>query len=146
MPWERMTTEDKLTIIIVALIGLIVISIVNLIAFGIFQSLDVRDMKAKHTSPKIFDRSFIISWVLAIFFCLLFWYCMYRLVKLLVLQRKSGYSVVIPFFEVGVLMTPAFIVLYPYLKGNGDFLEQIHWWFLCDLLPGRVQILRLYNR
>ena len=35
MPWERMTTEDKLTIIIVALIGLIVISIVNLIAFGI---------------------------------------------------------------------------------------------------------------
>ena len=30
-----MTTEDKLTIIIVALIGLLIISIVNLIAFGI---------------------------------------------------------------------------------------------------------------
>ncbi len=35
MPWERMTTEDKLTIIIVVLIGLIIIFIVNLIAFGI---------------------------------------------------------------------------------------------------------------
>ena len=35
MPWKRMTTEDKLTIIIVALIGLLLISIVNLVAFGI---------------------------------------------------------------------------------------------------------------
>ncbi len=35
MPWERMTTEDKLTIIIVVLIGLIIIFIVNLISFGI---------------------------------------------------------------------------------------------------------------
>jgi hypothetical protein len=35
MPWKNMTTEDKLTIVIVALIGLLIISIVNLIAFGI---------------------------------------------------------------------------------------------------------------
>jgi hypothetical protein len=35
MPWKNMTTEDKLTIIIVGLIGLLIISIVNLIAFGI---------------------------------------------------------------------------------------------------------------
>ena len=35
MPWKKMTTEDKLTIIIVALIGVVIISIVNLIAFGV---------------------------------------------------------------------------------------------------------------
>jgi hypothetical protein len=35
MPWKKMTTEDKVTIIVVALIGLLIISIVNLIAFGI---------------------------------------------------------------------------------------------------------------
>ena len=35
MPWKRMTTEDKLTIIIVVLIGLLIISIVNLVTFGI---------------------------------------------------------------------------------------------------------------
>jgi hypothetical protein len=35
MPWKKMKTEDKVTIVIVALIGLLIISIVNLIAFGI---------------------------------------------------------------------------------------------------------------
>ena len=35
MPWKKMTTENKITIIIVTLIGLLIISIVNLIAFGI---------------------------------------------------------------------------------------------------------------
>jgi hypothetical protein len=35
MPWKKMTAEEKVTIIIVALIGLLIISIVNLIAFGI---------------------------------------------------------------------------------------------------------------
>lgn len=145
MPWERMTTEDKLTIIIVVLIGLIIIFIVNLISFGILQNHDIRGMKAKHSSLKIFDRSFIISWILAIFFCLLFWFGMYRLLKLFVLQREFRYLVVIAFFEAGVLMIPVFSFSGPYLRGSWYFLPRIHWWLLFGLLLGRAQILRLYN-
>ena len=35
MPWNKMATEDKITIIIVTIIGLLLVFLSNLIVFGI---------------------------------------------------------------------------------------------------------------
>jgi hypothetical protein len=36
MPWDKMTTEDKITILIVVVIGLLLLCVTNLFSLGIF--------------------------------------------------------------------------------------------------------------
>jgi hypothetical protein len=35
MPWNKMTAEDKITIIVMTIVGLILVCVSNLIVFGI---------------------------------------------------------------------------------------------------------------